>query len=131
VRIPKKSKREAKRLFRGCLVAGVLDEGRVRGAVGLVIGKRPRGFLPMLTHFQRLVRLETERRRATVESVLPLPAALQSAVQGDLTRLYGPGLSFDFRQEPQLVGGLRVQVGSDVFDGSIRARLDAFQESLS
>ena len=44
-------------------------------------------------------------------------------VQANLARKYGPGLTVSFNQNTDLIGGLRVQVGSDVYDGSIRARL--------
>jgi F-type H+-transporting ATPase subunit delta len=46
----------------------------------------------------------------------------------DLNRKYGAGLNIAFTQNPALLGGLRVQVGSDVYDGSVRARLDALRE---
>jgi F-type H+-transporting ATPase subunit delta len=130
VRISKKAQQGAKGLFRACLAQGLLDEGRVRAAVEQVVQERPRGYQPILSHFRRLVRLELERRRARVESVLPLSAALQAVVRESLTRRYGPGLSVEFGQQPGLVGGLRVQVGSDVFDGSIRGRLDALEGGL-
>ena len=35
-----------------------------------------------------------------------------------------------FDQNPALIGGLRVKVGSDVYDGSIQARLKALAESF-
>jgi F-type H+-transporting ATPase subunit delta len=84
----------------------------------------------MITHFQRLVRLELERRTAHVQSVIPLPPPFQSSLQGNITARYGPGLRFDFAQNSDLIGGLRVQVGSDVYDGTIRARLKALVESF-
>ncbi len=130
MRIPKQNRREAKQLFRSCLVNGLLDASRVRQAVQEVIARKPRGYLAMLSHFKRLVQLELERRTARVESVLPLGPAEQSAIQANLTQRYGPGLEFIFGDNPHLIGGLRVQVGSDVFDGSIRNRLNALQESF-
>ena len=54
---------------------------------------------------------------------LQLPENLRVGVQANLARKYGPGLTVSFNQNTDLIGGLRVQVGSDVYDGSIRARL--------
>jgi F-type H+-transporting ATPase subunit delta len=130
VKTNKQSRREAKQLFRGCLVSGVLDQDRVRQTVGKVIEIRPRGYISMLGHFQRLVKLELDRRTARVESAVPLPPLAQADLKKKLGGLYGPGLDFQFEPNPALIGGVRIKVGSDVYDGSIQARLNALAESF-
>ena len=130
MKISKQARREGKELFRSCVVNGLLDDGRVRLAVKRVIEARPRGYLAILSHFERLVKLDLERRAARIESATPLPPDLQAAVESSLTRLYGPGLQLSYGQNPGLLGGMRIKVGSDVYDGSIRARLDRLQESF-
>lgn len=130
MKVSKQARREAKQLYLSCLVDGMLEEARVRQAVDLVCSRKPRGYLGMLKHFHRLVELAVRRRTAVVESAAPLPADLQASVQGSLTRLYGTGLRFAFTADPALIGGLRIQVGSDVFDGSVRGRLLAIKESF-
>lgn len=107
-----------------------LDEGRVRQVVQLMLEAEPRGYLATLSHFQRLVKLALEQRTGRVESAVPLPPDLQAAVQAGLGKLYGPGLNLSFTRNPALLGGLRIKVGSDVYDGSVRARLDALQNSF-
>ena len=119
----KLARRDAKRLIQACRVAGVLDESKVRQVVQLVIASKPRGYFAILSHFQRLVKLDLDRRTARVESAVPLAEPQQAAVKASLVRRYGPGLIFDFMQKTELIGGLRVQIGSDVFDGSVQARL--------
>jgi F-type H+-transporting ATPase subunit delta len=47
-----------------------------------------------------------------------------------LSALYGQGLDISFAQNPALIGGLRIKVGSDVYDGSVQSRLAALQESF-
>jgi F-type H+-transporting ATPase subunit delta len=130
VKVTKQARREAKELFRSCLVKGVLDENRVRTAVQKTIELKPRGYVAILSHFQRLVRLELDRRSAKVESATPLAADLQASIQANLSRLYGAGLNISFAQNPALLGGLRIKVGSDVYDGSIQARLAALEQSF-
>jgi len=88
-----------------------------------MLAAKPRGYLAILSHFRRLVKLELDRRTARIESPVPLAEPQQAAIRANLTRRYGQGLVFAFSQNPGLIGGLRVQVGSDVFDGSIQARL--------
>lgn len=102
---------------------GVMDESRVRQVVGKVAEMKPRGYIGILSHFQRLVKLELERRTAKVESAAPLPPELEADVKTRLSGIYGPGLAFAFTQNPDLIGGLRIKVGSDVYDGSVQARL--------
>jgi F-type H+-transporting ATPase subunit delta len=130
MKISKKARSEAKGLFLACTPDGVLDRGRVREAVDAMLEERPRGFLPVLVHFQRLVRLEVLRRTARIESAVALSEALKSEVSASLDRLYGAGLEMEFAEEPALIGGLRVRVGSDVFDGSVQARLAALKETF-
>jgi F-type H+-transporting ATPase subunit delta len=130
VKVTKQARREAKELFRSCLLNGVLDENRVRTAVQKTIELKPRGYVAILSHFQRLVKLELERRSAKVESATPLGSDLQASIQANLSRLYGAGLNISFAQNPALIGGLRIKVGSDVYDGSIQARLAALEQSF-
>jgi len=122
--------REAKQLFRSCLVNGRLEEARVQQAVQKVLQVKPRSYLQLLGQFKRLVKLDLERRAAHVETAVPLPADLEASVRATLTRTYGDGLSIAFSQNPALIGGMRVKVGSDVYDGSVRARLAALEESF-
>ncbi len=130
MKITKQARRDGKSLLRVCLVDGRLDETRVRDAVRRVIEGKPRGYLATLTHFQRLVELHLESRRARVENAVESSPDLVSAVQGALTRRYGPGLDVSFGVNPSLLGGLRIRVGSDVYDGSVKARLEALKEAL-
>ncbi len=130
MRINRQARREAKELLRSCQVNGVLDDARVRQALALVVERKPRGYLAVLSHFQRLVRLDIARRTARVESAVPLSAAQQAAVSTNLAGAYGAGLALAFAPKPDLIGGMRVRVGSDVYDGSIQGRLAALQEQF-
>ena len=130
MKINKQAKREAKQLLRFCLVNGLLDENRVRNVVRHVVAGGRRDSLPILSHFMRLVKLEIAGRTATVESAAPLPPDLQASIEAGLARRYGPGLSTAFAHRPALIGGMRIQVGSDVYDGSVRAGLAALERSF-
>jgi F-type H+-transporting ATPase subunit delta len=114
-----------------CLVEGLLDDGRVRRAVGKILEAKRHGGFTLLSFFQRLVRLERSRHAAEVASATALPAELLASVQVNLERLYGPGLNTSFVLNPGLIGGMRIQAGSDVYDGSVRSGLAAVQRSFS
>jgi len=128
MRTTRRARREARRLYRACVVGGLLDEGRVRQVAERVAGARRRGSLPILAHFQRLVSLDRVRHQAVVESATPLPPDLQKSVESGVARAYGPGVSTSFADNPALIGGMRVKVGSDVYDGSVRSALVALAE---
>jgi F-type H+-transporting ATPase subunit delta len=130
MKISKQARREAKELFRISIVNGVLDENRVRQAVSKVAEVKPRGYVGILSHYHRLVKLEIERRTAKVESAVALPPEIQSEVTNRLNKIYGQGLNISFTQNPALLGGLRIKVGSDVYDGSVQARLENLVESF-
>ena len=74
--------------------------------------------------------LDCARHTAKVESALALPADLQASVQTGLARVYGPGLTASFAENPALIGGMRIRVGSDVYDGSVQGRLAALEQSF-
>ena len=130
MKISKQARREAKQLFRACLQKGLLDENRVRETVRRVIELKPRSYLQILAHFQRLVKLDVDRRSARVESAVPLAADMQEGIRQRLTAVYGSGLNFTFAQNLALLAGVRIKIGSDVYDGSVQARLNQLQEQF-
>jgi len=130
MKISKQARRDSKTLFNTCKVKGVLDENRVRQTVSAVIAQKPRGYVGILSHFQRLVKLDVERRTARVENAVESSPALVESIKAQITKRYGSGLNVQFATNPELIGGIRVQVGSDVFDGSVRARLNELAESM-
>jgi F-type H+-transporting ATPase subunit delta len=130
MKISKQARHEARQLFQSCQANGLLDENRARQTVRLVAERKPRGYLAVLSQFQRLVKLDVARHTATIESAAALPAPFQAQLQADLARTYGAGLNFVFAENPALLGGVRIQVGGDVYNGSVQARLAALQESF-
>jgi F-type H+-transporting ATPase subunit delta len=124
-----KSSREARKnarsLFRACLTDGALDPARVRAVTDALVAEKPRGCLAILQVLSRLVRLELDRRHAVIESATSLPEEDLARVRSEITRLHGSDITFATAVRPELIGGLRVRVGSDVWDGSVRARLEA------
>jgi F-type H+-transporting ATPase subunit delta len=130
MKITKQAKREAKQLYRLCVVKGLLDENRVRQVVPRVAATGERDCPSILAYFLRLVKLDCAEHTATIESGTQLTADLQTVVQTELRHRYGPGLTTVFSQRPELIGGMRIQVGCDVYDGSVRAGLEALAKSF-
>jgi F-type H+-transporting ATPase subunit delta len=131
MKISKQAQRDARQLFRSCQVDGLLDAGRVRQTFVLVLAQKPRRYIEILSRLQRLVKLDVERHAARVESAVPLSANLQKDVAGRIRKTYGAGVDITFSQNPELLGGLRIKIGSDLYDGSIRTRLEALEQSFN
>jgi F-type H+-transporting ATPase subunit delta len=110
-----------------CLVEGTLDEGRTREVAARLARSGRRGSLPILVDFFRLVRLEVEQRTAILESAVPLPADVRDDLSAWLASAHGPAVRVIYALDPTLVAGVRIKVGSHVYDGSVRGRLAALE----
>ena len=130
MKISKQAQRDARQLFRSCLTNGLLDENRVRQTVSLLLEKKPRGYLGILERLQRLVKLEIARRTVCVENAVETTPAQMAEIKASLERKYGTGLNINYGVTPALIGGLRIQVGSDLYDGSVKTRLEKLEQSF-
>ena len=119
----KQQQREARQLYRLCLVNGLVDERRVRQIVHRGVAEGRSGSLGVMSRFLRLVKLDRNRHDARVESAVPLPPELRADLTTMLGRRYGEGTATTFAEDPALIAGVRIRVGSDVYDGSVAGRL--------
>ena len=120
----------AKGLLRASFVDGELDRTRIGALVTKLIESKPRHYLRLLETYTRLVRLEIEKRTATIETATELPPGAGDKIVANLQRKYGNDLSARFVVNSELLGGMRIRVGSDVWDSSVRNRLQRLQQQL-
>jgi F-type H+-transporting ATPase subunit delta len=125
MRTSREARREATRLWRLCCVSGRVDPQRARVIVDRLIEAGGARATVLLAHLLRLLRLEEEKWSARVESAAPLEPVGRAALEEELARRYGRAIETAFAVEPALIGGMRLTVGSDVYDGSVRGRLAA------
>lgn len=130
MKIPKEARKISRSLFRASFGDGRLDRERVATAVREIASRRPRNTLGVLKDYERLVRLELARHHAVIASAAPLDPATADRVLADLRERFGPGITHEFRVVPELIGGLRVQIGSNVWDGSVSGRLELLRSKL-
>lgn len=130
MKISKQAQRDAKQLFRACLVDGSLDEDRARAVAAALAEKKPRGYFGIMNHFYRLVQLDVAQRTTNVISATPLNEETRKNVSVNLARIYGDNIEVSFTEDAALIGGMRVQIGSDVFDGTLSARLHELQQQF-
>jgi F-type H+-transporting ATPase subunit delta len=101
------------------LVRTVIDNGRFAA-------------LPEIAaQFQALVDAQSGTSQAVVESAYPLDAAQLADVTSAMEQRFGRKLEARVVVEPSLIGGVRVIVGDEVLDTSIRARLDQMKAALA
>ncbi len=117
------SRRTARRLFRACLVGGRLDETRVRQATARLAATRPRQGLAVLEELHRLIRTEITRWNLHIESAILLPSDRLAEFEACIASHAGGPVETTSAVNPSLIGGLRLRLGSDVWDGSVAGRL--------
>ena len=72
-----------------------------------------------------------EAVKAEVTSAADLAESEQEQLRKSLAEQYGEDLTFSFKVDPSLLGGLRVRVGDRLIDTSVASRLAAMRESLA
>ena len=130
MKINKETRQLSRQLLRSSFTEGQLDGERVKRVVKSLIEQKPRNYIKVLDAYKRLLRLEVEKRSATIESAAALTAEAAAQLTQNLKRKYGAGLATQFVVNPDLLGGMRIRVGSDVWDSSVQNRLQRLQQQL-
>lgn len=130
MKIPKESLRTARQLIRATMREGSVNQDFARSVINKLATEKPRNFLPTLTAYQRLLRIELAQRHATVESAQGLSDGDQQSVLNELRSKYGQDVTAEFKTTPELIGGMRVKLGSNVWDGTVKSRIDDLREKF-
>jgi F-type H+-transporting ATPase subunit delta len=101
-------------------------------------------FLKVLLQNQRLTELPEINRKltdilderagmvaATVTTAGPVPGDIQQSLEQRLTAVTQKKVRLNFKQDPDLIGGLVARIGSTVFDGSVRNQLQQIKERMA
>ena len=130
MKLNKEIRQFSRKMLQASFTDGQLDPGRIASLVDSVIREKPRNYISVLKNYKRLLRLEVEKRHATIETASEVDPAMRTEIVDSLKSKYGDDLATDFHVDPQLLGGMRIRVGSDVWDGSVRNRLERLQHEL-
>lgn len=131
MKVSKESKKGARLIFDAARSSGRLDEDKVRRGIAAVMEKKPAGSAQILHELHRLVRLEVEKHEACVETAASLNPQERAALETSLSGKFGGGLTFRFSVNPELIGGVRIRIGSDVYDANVRDRLVRLKAELT
>jgi len=131
MKLDKDSRKLSKQLYQASFTDGRIDKEKV-GTIGRqVVESKPRNSLGILKEYQRLVRMEIERHHALIESATELDPATKKQLVANLKAKYGKDLTTEYRVSAELLGGLRIKIGSDVFDSSVRERLSRLESEFT
>jgi F-type H+-transporting ATPase subunit delta len=131
MKLSKEAKRISRELFRTSFTLGGLDDEKVRANARQIAANRPRNYIGILKNYQRLVRIEIEKHHAIVESAVELNWDTRWKIEQSLKAKHGTALTIDFKINSDLIGGLRVQIGNDVWNGSVHGRLQRLKDEIA
>lgn len=116
------------------LIAGVVGRplgGPAQNLLRMVIENGRLSAMPEIAaQFQALVDADTGVSQARVESAFPLDDAQLRELQAAMERRFGRKLEMTVAVDRELIGGVRVAVGDEVLDTSVRARLEQMKAAL-
>ncbi len=131
MKIPREARNTAKKLFGICRrPEGGVDEAKVREVISYIEKSNTRNAVAILTRFHKLISLEMDEHAALVESPAVLSEADQKSIESKLTGIFGASTDVTFAERKELLGGIRIKMGSSVWDGSILGRLNDLQKQF-
>jgi F-type H+-transporting ATPase subunit delta len=92
---------------------------------------RPGAIGRMVEHFRELVRRERGIALAEVRTALPLDPAQQEAITERLHELTGATIEINEVVDESLIGGIAVRIGDQLYDASVRSRLERLRAQLT
>jgi F-type H+-transporting ATPase subunit delta len=130
MKINKEIRQLSREMLRASFTNGQLDRQKIASLVDSLIRRKPRHYIDVLKNYRRLLRLELEKHSARIETASEVDSAIRSEILANLKKKYSNDLTAEFVINPQLLGGMRIRVGSDVWDGTVRGRLERLQQQL-
>jgi len=96
MKLNKEIRQLSRKMLQASFTDGQLDPGRIASLVDSVIAEKPRNYIDVLKNYKRLLRLEVEKRHATIETASQVDPAIRSEIATNLKSKYGDDLTTDF-----------------------------------
>ncbi|AQR66167.1 F0F1 ATP synthase subunit delta [Aquaspirillum sp. LM1] len=126
---PKRTAQEAEKLIVDVL--GDRADSEVKNFIAVLLENHRLTLLPEIARqFELLKSREESVVEATVESAFPLNDAQAAELATTLKAQFGKDIRLSTSVDPNLIGGVRIKVGDEVIDASVRGKLQAMAVSL-
>jgi F-type H+-transporting ATPase subunit delta len=122
---------ERKRELLDALLAGKTATASRRLITQAVLHPRGRSLELNLADYARLVAAWRQRLIAIVRVAAPLSGAQRGRLAAALSAIYGHGIQLNIVTDPEVVGGMSVQIGDEFIDGTLSSRLAALRQRLA
>ena len=126
----KKTKLLAKRLFKLSFANGQISAEQVAGVLGYIEKAAPRHPLALLKLYHRAIATEVAKSRAVVEHAGPISDATLRLIEVAMTQKYSRPVTASARPNPKLLAGLRVRVGSDLYESTVAGQLATLSSAV-
>jgi F-type H+-transporting ATPase subunit delta len=113
------------------LLAGKVTAPSLRLITQVTVHPRGRSLEANLAEYARLVAAWRQRLIATVRVATPLTESQRERLTAALTSIYGRGIQLNVVLDPQVVGGMSVQIGDELIDGTLSSRLAGLKRRLA
>ncbi|MDQ2835235.1 MAG: ATP synthase F1 subunit delta [Acidobacteriota bacterium] len=136
------------RQLREVLMSPAIETATKLKVLDAIVGRigmfpQVRNFLAVIMDHQRLHELDeilaeyhavadeqSETSEAEITSAHPLDTQARATLESQIVKLAGGQVRATYREDPTLLGGAIVRIGSTVYDGSIRAQLQQLKQNL-
>ncbi len=102
-----------------------------RNLVGVILQRRREAILhDLCPAYEELVRHARGEVLGIVEAAKPMDAVQHEQVENRASQLIGKQVSLSVRENPDLIGGVRIYVGTSLYDSSIASALEQLERQL-
>ena len=113
------------------LLQGKVSPESLRLAVQAAVSPRGIRTEQALDHYLEAAAARRRQLVAEVVAASPLTEAQRARLSASLRRIYGRDIRINLDVDPEVLGGLRIQVGGELIDSTVLARLNGARRTLA
>jgi len=84
----------------------------------------------ILDEYREIANADSGSVEAKITTAHPLDDAGRAQLEAQVTRMAGANVRATYAEDPALLGGAVVEIGSTIYDGSVRAQLEQLKQRL-
>jgi F-type H+-transporting ATPase subunit delta len=130
MKIDRKYRYFAQSLVEASMEDGLVSEAKVREVLDGLVQANPRGLKMILQAYQQGIAREIRFSTAQIEHAGELPEAEVEKIKAHLESEYRRPIRIQLHAKPDLIAGLRIRIGDDVIDNTVKNRLIHFQNQV-